>query len=187
MTKADIRREMRTRLAGLGAERMEMSQAIVAAIGAHPGVVGRRRIAIFSPLPSEPDVEGLWELAPGPFCYPRVVRGEMEFIDVASMADLATSAWHPNIREHGDPAARGVPPAEIDVILVPGLAFTRRGQRLGRGGAYYDRYLASMPAKTLKIGVCFDCQIVATLPTEPHDQTVDAVVTETGLLSQPPS
>lgn len=183
MTKADIRREMRTRLAGLGPERTEKSQAIVAAVAVRPGVVGRGRMALFSPLPSEPDVEGIWKMVSGPFCYPRITRGEMEFVDVGSLADLTISSWHPKIREYGDLGARVVAPAEIDVILVPGLAFTRRGERLGRGGGYYDRYLASLPVGTLKIGVCFDCQIVATLPMEPHDQTVDDVVTESGFLS----
>ena len=184
VTKADIRRAMRTRLAVLGPERVEKSQLIVAAIAAHPRVAGRGRMALFSPLPSEPDVEGIWKMVSGPFCYPRVVRGEMEFVDVGSMADLATSPWHPKIREYGDPAARIVPPAEIDVILVPGLAFTGGGQRLGRGGGYYDRYLASLPAKTLKIGVCFGFQIVGTLPTESHDQAVDAVATEAGFQAE---
>jgi 5-formyltetrahydrofolate cyclo-ligase len=108
----------------------------------------------------------------------------MEFVDVGALADLTTSSWHPKIREHGNPAARVVPPEEIDVILVPGLAFTRLGQRLGRGGGYYDRYLASLPAKTLKIGVCFGFQIVDALPTESHDQAVAAVVTEAGFLSK---
>jgi 5-formyltetrahydrofolate cyclo-ligase len=183
VTKADIRRDMRSRFAGLGPERAEMSQAVVMAIAAHPGVVERRRIALFSPLPSEPDVEGLWKLAPGPFCYPRIVQGEMEFVDVGSMADLTTSPWHPKIREHARSEAPAVQPTEIDVILVPGLAFTRRGQRLGRGGGYYDRYLASLPAETLKIGVCFGFQIFESLPTESHDQTVDGVVTEAGFLS----
>jgi 5-formyltetrahydrofolate cyclo-ligase len=183
VTKTAIRREMRSRLAGLGPERAEKSQAIVAAIAAHPGIVNRGRIALFSPLPSEPDVEGLWKLAPGPFCYPRIVQSEMEFVDAGSMADLTTSSWHPEIREHVHPDAPAVAPAAIAVILVPGLAFTPGGQRLGRGGGYYDRYLAALPAGTLKIGVCFGFQIVGALPTEPHDQTVDVVVTEAGLLS----
>jgi len=103
---------------------------------------------------------------------------------VTRPADLTTSPWHPQIREPVDPGARVVPPAEIEVILVPGLAFTREGQRLGRGGGNYDRYLALLPASTLKMGVCFALQIVETLPAEPHDQPVDAVATEDGILRQ---
>jgi 5-formyltetrahydrofolate cyclo-ligase len=65
---------------------------------------------------------------------------------------------------------------------VPGLAFTRKGLRLGRGGGYYDRYLAALPPTTLKIGVCFALQLVDAMPTEPHDQRMNAVVTEEGLV-----
>jgi len=183
VTKAELRRDMRTRLAALGPARAGKSQAIATSIAAHPAVLRRRRIALFSPLPSEPDIEELWKTSPGQFCYPRIVRGELEFVEVARLADLTISPWHPQIREPVDPAARIVLPAEIEVILVPGLAFTRRGQRLGRGGGNYDRYLATLRSSTLKLGVCFAMQIVEMLPTEPHDQRVDAVATEEGIFA----
>ena len=177
---------MRTRLAALGSARAEKSQAIVAALMRHP-VFARQspagRIALFSPLPSEPDIELLWEAAPRRFCYPRVAHGGLEFVAVESHADLTTSPWHGQIREPSHPGARLVPPAEIDAILVPGLAFTKPGHRLGRGGGFYDRYLALLPATTLKIGVCFATQLVETLPTEPHDQCMNAVATEEGVFA----
>jgi 5-formyltetrahydrofolate cyclo-ligase len=176
---------MRTRLAALGPARVEKSQAIVAALARHPAFAGRRqigRIALFSPMPSEPDIETLWEIAPARFCYPRVAHGQIEFVAVEKVDDLAPASWHPHIREHLLAEARVLLPAEIDTILVPGLAFTKQGHRLGRGGGYYDRYLASLPATTLKMGVCFAMQIVDTLATEPHDQRLDCVVTEDGLL-----
>jgi 5-formyltetrahydrofolate cyclo-ligase len=178
VTKAELRREMRTRLAAPVPNRTEKSRMIVAAIANHLGTAGLQRIALFSPLPSEPDVELLWTAAPGRFCYPRVVRGAMEFVDVEKLDDLAASSWHPQIREHSITEAAAVQPAEIVAILVPGLAFTKDGRRLGRGGGYYDRYLAGLPAGTVKIGVCFAVQIVEALPTEPHDQRVNLVVTE---------
>ncbi|MEI9894979.1 MAG: 5-formyltetrahydrofolate cyclo-ligase [Chthoniobacter sp.] len=181
MTKAEIRREMRTRLAALGPARAEKSRALVAAVAPFLAAGGHRWIALFSPLPSEPDVEMLWETASGRFCYPRVARGEMEFVEVEKLADLAASPWHPHIREHRLAEAPIVSPAEIGAILVPGLAFTRQGERLGRGGGFYDRYLALLPGTTRKIGVCFALQLVEALPTEPHDQPMDAIVTEDGL------
>jgi 5-formyltetrahydrofolate cyclo-ligase len=182
VTKAELRREMRTRLAALGSTRAGKSRAIVAAIAACPSMSSRRRIALFSPLPSEPDIEGLWQLKPSQFCYPRITKGELEFVDVSALADLTISPWHPQIREHGHSEARVVPPAEIEGILVPGLAFTRQGHRLGRGGGNYDRYLVLLPPTTLKVGVCFGVQLVGSVPTEPHDVRVDAVVTEDGVL-----
>jgi len=63
-----------------------------------------------------------------------------------------------------------------DVYLVPGVAFTKEGYRLGQGGGYYDRLLKNSSAK--KIGVCFGCQIAKTLPVDPWDIKMDAVVTE---------
>ena len=182
MTKAELRREMRTRLATLGETRAKKSQAIVATVARHPKFAGSRRIALFSPLPSEPDIEGLWEGTPHQFCYPRVARGGMEFVDVPSRDHLTVAQWHGQIREDNSPEARIIPPAEIEIIVIPGLAFTSYGERLGRGGGYYDRYLALLPAATFKIGVCFGVQIVETLPMEPHDQRVDAVATEEGIV-----
>lgn len=69
-------------------------------------------------------------------------------------------------------------PAAIDVVVVPGIAFTERGDRLGQGGGWYDRFLGSIPANCATIGVGFESQMLDELPTEPHDIRVDVVVTE---------
>lgn len=68
-----------------------------------------------------------------------------------------------------------IPMKEIDLILVPGVAFSRDGKRLGRGGGYYDRLLAGYQGTA--VGVAFDEQIVAEIPCEAHDLPVDYVVT----------
>lgn len=65
-----------------------------------------------------------------------------------------------------------------EVLLVPGLAFTRKRERLGRGGGYYDRYLKGFQG--LKIGICFEEQLFDSLPMENWDQRVDLVITEKG-------
>ena len=65
------------------------------------------------------------------------------------------------------------------MILVPGLAFDLRGGRLGRGRGYYDRFLAG--ATGLRVGVCFEDQIVADVPLEPHDLRMDFVVTPSSI------
>jgi 5-formyltetrahydrofolate cyclo-ligase len=69
-------------------------------------------------------------------------------------------------------------PEDLDLILVPGLAFDRNKERLGYGGGFYDRVLAQTGA--IKIGVAFSFQIVHTLPHEPYDQRVDWILTEEG-------
>ena len=70
-----------------------------------------------------------------------------------------------------------VEPADVDVVLVPGLAFDLRGNRVGFGKGYYDRLLERMPM-ALKLGLCFDFQLVDSLSAQPHDVPVDRVVTD---------
>ena len=165
------------RLKTLGDSRAEKSRAITAAIAAHAAFHQAETVALFAPLPSEPDIEPLWEKGGHRFCYPRVVGPLLEFVAVRHVEELAPAAWNPNVRE---PAAgeQIIAPAEIALILVPGLAFTRDGRRLGRGGGYYDRLLALHRPHAVALGVCFDLQIVPDIPCEPHDQRVDAVLTE---------
>ena len=74
-----------------------------------------------------------------------------------------------------------------DVVLVPGLAFTPGGDRLGQGGGWYDRFLAGVRDDCTTIGVGFDVQLVDELPLEPHDVALDCVVTESGRASSRPA
>lgn len=69
-------------------------------------------------------------------------------------------------------------PSAVDVVVVPGLAFTVAGDRLGQGGGWYDRFLAGVGSDAVTIGVCFGEQLVDRLPIEPHDVRVDHVVTD---------
>ena len=75
------------------------------------------------------------------------------------------------------------PPVEPDLIVVPLLAFDRRGLRLGQGGGWYDRTLAALRARgpVFVLGLAFAGQEVDALPREAHDQRLDAVLTEAGL------
>jgi 5-formyltetrahydrofolate cyclo-ligase len=70
-----------------------------------------------------------------------------------------------------------VGPELLDVVVVPGLAFTPGGERLGQGGGHFDRFLARVPGDCLRIGVAFNEQVVGALPTERHDIAVDRVIT----------
>ncbi len=107
----------------------------------------------------------------------------LAFHAVGDDAELA-----PGFRGIAEPdVGRPLLPAEqLALVLVPGLAFDRDGGRLGRGGGFYDRLLEDLPPTALRLGVAWACQISPTpLPREPHDAHVDAVVTESGLLTTP--
>jgi 5-formyltetrahydrofolate cyclo-ligase len=71
-------------------------------------------------------------------------------------------------------------PHEPDVVIVPGVAFTRDGHRLGQGGGWYDRFLHEVRDRCTTIGVCFHEQVVDALPVEDHDVAMDTVVTDAG-------
>ncbi|MDE5714044.1 MAG: 5-formyltetrahydrofolate cyclo-ligase [Muribaculaceae bacterium] len=69
-----------------------------------------------------------------------------------------------------------VEPSEIEMIVVPAVAYDRKGNRLGRGKGFYDRLLKT--TKAAKIGVGYEFQLVDEVPVEPHDQGVDIVITQ---------
>ena len=73
-------------------------------------------------------------------------------------------------------------PGNWDLILVPGMAFDRRGGRLGRGRGYYDRFL-SIHRDILRVGICFDEQLVSSVPSEDHDIRMHALITPSAILS----
>ncbi len=75
-------------------------------------------------------------------------------------------------------ASKTIDPGSIDVVVVPGSVFDREGGRLGYGGGYYDRFLEKDAFRALRIGYAYEQQVVQKVPTEPHDQYMDYIVTE---------
>lgn len=71
-------------------------------------------------------------------------------------------------------------PDVLDVILVPGIAFSRTGHRIGYGGGYYDRFLGHPASNALNVGLAFGMQIVDTVPIEDYDKPVDLLCCEAG-------
>jgi 5-formyltetrahydrofolate cyclo-ligase len=96
-------------------------------------------------------------------------------------APLPSRARHEAPEPVPNAAAEGrnlIPPSEIDLALVPGVAFDAAGRRLGRGGGFYDRYLARPDAAHIyKVGLCPPGALVAEVPAEAHDIPMDRVVT----------
>lgn len=72
-------------------------------------------------------------------------------------------------------------PERIDLAIIPGVAFDKRGGRLGHGAGYYDRLLPQLRRDCLKVGLGYACQLVEEVPCEPHDVRMDRIATETGL------
>jgi 5-formyltetrahydrofolate cyclo-ligase len=83
-------------------------------------------------------------------------------------------------REIREDPARIIAPGQVEISLIPGLAFTIGGVRLGWGRGYYDRMLARA-TKTLRIGLAFDCQIFPALPASPTDVPMHLVITESAI------
>ena len=102
--------------------------------------------------------------------------GEMDLVPISSLDDLTPGAY--GILEPGpDLTPTGEMP---DLAVVPALAFDRRGMRLGQGGGYYDRFLAAYPF-LLKIGCALTPFLTDCVPTEPTDQRLDGIATESSL------
>ncbi|KFN01415.1 5-formyltetrahydrofolate cyclo-ligase [Bacillus clarus] len=98
----------------------------------------------------------------------------MTFRQINNFAQLETV--YMSLREPIPTLTKEVMAIEIDLLFVPGVAYTRRGERIGYGGGYYDRYLVQYKGKTLSLA--FDFQIVNDIPIEPFDQKVQKIITE---------
>jgi 5-formyltetrahydrofolate cyclo-ligase len=99
----------------------------------------------------------------------------MKAVRVNSFDELVAGAYG-ILEPPGDPE-REVPLDRIDLVVVPGVAFDRRGYRLGYGGGYYDRFFACLSDRPVRTGVCFTEQLVETAMPEEHDQPMHMLVT----------
>jgi 5-formyltetrahydrofolate cyclo-ligase len=143
-----------------------------------------RSIALYSSCQNEVLTDAVFEAArrdEKDVYYPRVFRGRdvMVFLPVRSLDELTPGAF--DIREPGAGAEEAIDPGALDLIVLPGVAFDRRGARLGFGKGYYDRALAGCE-KPLLLALAYDFQVVEAVPTGPHDVRMDALITETGYL-----
>jgi 5-formyltetrahydrofolate cyclo-ligase len=78
---------------------------------------------------------------------------------------------------------RIVSPEIVDLVLVPGVAFDRRGYRVGYGGGYYDRFFSSLNKDVIKIGLCYEMQVLPLIPFDSYDIPVDYIITEKSLIN----
>lgn len=184
--KAALRQELRARRDALDpAERAAAVQAIEARLVGSPALetahVVHCYVGIGSEVGTEALIRGLLMRGQRVIC-PRVAGpGVLEHLEVTDIESLVVGPM--GLREPDVDRAERVDLDEIDVMLVPALAFDRSGIRLGYGGGYYDRAISELrdreDGRAVTVGLGFDQQVVDELPREAHDQPVDLIVTET--------
>ncbi len=193
MSKEGLRKEILARRSALSeAETREMSDRVLARVRALPAWAGAREVLTYMPVRGEVDVAGLlpelWARGTRvllPRCRPGE-RGVMDLACATCLEDLAPGAY--GIPEPDPASCPLVPDAAPDLVLVPGVAFDRRGFRLGFGAGFYDRFLAAGRAPSgggrppLLVGPCYGFQLCEALPVDPWDVPVHVVVTEDSTL-----
>ncbi|MDE5710183.1 MAG: 5-formyltetrahydrofolate cyclo-ligase [Bacteroides sp.] len=151
------------------------SAEIVAALEAHPAFRAANTILLYHSLKDEVNTHAFirkWSREKR-ILLPVVVGDDLELRLYTGAEDLAIGAY--SIEE--PTGARFTDYAAIDLVIVPGVAFDRNGNRLGRGKGYYDRLLPRIPS-AYKIGICFPFQVVEEVPAEPFDIRMDEIITQ---------
>ncbi|MDY7002123.1 MAG: 5-formyltetrahydrofolate cyclo-ligase [Thermodesulfobacteriota bacterium] len=187
ISKDEIRRLLLEKRLALGpGEVREQSEKILAKLRGLAAWQNATQVLLYMPVKNEVDVspllEELWAkdaAALIPRCRPGE-PGEMDIVRVRRYEDIRSGAY-------GIPEPKPNIPAEEawapDLALVPGVAFDRRGTRLGFGGGYFDRLLAGrIPQKTVLVGPAYAFQVVDELPADPWDVRVHAVITQGEIL-----
>lgn len=171
--KPHIRRAVRAELAKLSPEeKATLSAQIFSHIEALSEVTSASVIALFASLPDEPQTTAIIERLSQHkrVVLPRIEGDTMNFYDISE-------GLHEGYFGILEPiATTPISTDEIDVMIVPGVAFTHQGARLGRGKGFYDKYLSRSGFRAYTIGVCYPCQITSVLPCEEHDVTMNLVV-----------
>ncbi|MBW0000728.1 MAG: 5-formyltetrahydrofolate cyclo-ligase [Verrucomicrobia bacterium] len=174
IAKAHLRRRIRAELKEMpAADRRARSLAICERL--IPFIRQAGCIALFAPRPDEPDLTcldsaGLW--SGRTVLFPTLENSTPAFASAKDWAELQRGKF--GLLTPIQPASS----LEPHLVLVPGLAFSRQGDRLGRGAGFYDRYLAALDAAVTTVGVAFHLQLIDDLPRDAHDVRVRTVVTE---------
>lgn len=170
--KKELRKQVRMLKKECTAEELEQkSLAAVAKLEKHPLFMQAQRVMLYASLPDEVQTIQLIEKYrhTKQIILPTVVGDDIIPVAVDDDTDFAIGDF--NIPEPQNKPYLG----EYDLIVVPGMAFDKNGNRLGRGKGYYDRFLSSHQ-NVKRIGLCFDFQLVDSIPTEPTDIPVDEVI-----------
>lgn len=136
-----------------------------------------KRIALYRAYNGEVPVDGLakYFMDKGiTCCFPKIVNDEMMFVDCKSLSDGEFAVSSLGIKEPVSDDA--VFPGDIDVVVLPALAYNEEGIRLGAGGGYYDRYFGNEAAgKAYLLGICYEFQICSDVPYDEKDIAADFI------------
>ncbi|OED32273.1 5-formyltetrahydrofolate cyclo-ligase [Planococcus maritimus] len=122
-----------------------------------------------------PLIEACWRLkkrVAAPKCFAKDRTMDFRLFDHLDQLEVV----YMNLQEPIEAQTEAIGPANIDLLIVPGVVFTESGYRIGFGGGYYDRYLSGFSGKTRSLA--FDFQVTDDLPVESHDIPVDGIITE---------
>jgi 5-formyltetrahydrofolate cyclo-ligase len=168
--------------------RAAAAQAIAERLQALPSFTAARAVLVTLPFGSEWDTRpfALAALRSGKTLVLPRVNNATRMLELHAIGDLAESVatGYRGIPEPL-PTTPRVDAAAIDWVLVPGVAFSANGGRLGYGGGYYDRLITTLPPATARIAGAFETQIAPQIPAAAHDLCVDLIVTESRILSPP--
>lgn len=183
MDKKEIRAEIRHRKAGFSlVERAELSREVTDRLQQEPQWQQARTVLLYHSLPDEVGTHELIRQAAAAgkrVLLPVVVGNDLELREYQGEGRLEEGAFH--IQEPTGPAITDL--SVIDLAVIPGVAFTPDGRRLGRGRGYYDRLLARLTSQASHarvpylIGICWPFQLVEDIPTEAHDIPMHRVIT----------
>lgn len=183
MPKKKLRDALLTQRQELPAEtRRELSRAAQKSLIESLQFENAECIALYCPTRGEVETDILFDAARRNgkrVCYPRVEGERMVFVQVDELEALTRGAFGVFEPQRGVVTDAG----DLDMMVVPGIAFDRTGHRLGYGKGFYDRELHSVGFSGVLIGLCFDFQLLDRLPSEQHDIPVAHLVTELGLFS----
>jgi 5-formyltetrahydrofolate cyclo-ligase len=178
MPKKSIRDEMLGRRKALAATTcLGLSLRIQARLLASPEFAASDHLALYSPVMNEVFTEEIFSVSlrlGKKVAYPRVCEETLEFVEVEDRSELCPGAY--GILEPR--GSRVISLASLDLLLVPGVVFDTAGHRLGYGKGFYDRVLHRRAGHALLVGLCFEQQLIRTLPAETHDVRMDMIITE---------
>ena len=185
MDKAQLRSKLRSNLLAIHPEQRERKSRLACKrLVATPQFQAASTVMLFLSMPHEVDtfdaILAAWQ-ADKIVAVPKVSKEQSHMIAVQINSlekDISTGASGLRNPTSGAP----VPLDEIDLVVTPGLGFDRKGNRLGRGGGYYDKFFAHEQVRACKCGFAFAEQVIDSMPITDRDQPIDMLVTDAEIM-----